>query len=81
MAGLAEFKQKYVNDAEFAQKFADATSVEGFVALAKAEGYDFSVEQLCEDTQLTEGQLAQVAGGNGIMERGLFDPWINRKLG
>ena len=67
MAGVKDFKTRLMADKAFAAKFADVTSPEGLVDIASKEGYSFSVADVKNNTDLTDAELAAVAGGAGAV--------------
>jgi predicted ribosomally synthesized peptide with nif11-like leader len=64
MSTIKEFKEKVAKDVEFASKFKDVKTAEEAVALAKAEGFEITVEEIKE---LSESDLEGIAGGNTIV--------------
>ena len=64
--GFKEFKEKVVSDKEFAAKVKALKSLEEAVELGKSEGYSFTADDVKNNTELTEAELAAVAGGAGI---------------
>ena len=65
--GFKEFKEKVVSDKAFAEKVKALKSVEAAVDLGKAEGYEFTVDDVKNNSELTEAELAAVAGGGVAM--------------
>ena len=65
MAKMDELMKK-LEDEAFAKKFADCKSAEDFVAAAKKEGYDITVEDLDRVRDLSDDELAKAAGGGGL---------------
>jgi predicted ribosomally synthesized peptide with nif11-like leader len=63
MAGVKAFKEKIIQDEAFGQKFSEVQTPEELVTLAKAEGFDFSVDDVKNNTELTDAELSAVAGG------------------
>lgn len=61
--GFKEFKEKVLGDKAFAEKFKKVTSPEELVKLAAAEGYSFTVEDVKNNTELTDAELDAAAGG------------------
>lgn len=55
--GIKEFVQRIKGDKKFASLFKDAHTPEEVVALAEWEGYSFSVEEVINNTELTEEDL------------------------
>ena len=62
MAKMNELMEK-LKDEAFAKKFEDCKSAEDFVAVAKKEGYDVTVEDLDCVKDLSDDELAKAAGG------------------
>ena len=63
MAKMNELMEK-LKDEAFAKKFEGFKSVEDFVAIAKKEGYDISIEDIESITKdLSDEDLEKVAGG------------------
>jgi predicted ribosomally synthesized peptide with nif11-like leader len=67
MPGLKEFQEKVAADEAFAAKFADAKELEDVVALAAKEGFTFTVEDVKGATELSDDDLANVAGGGAFI--------------
>jgi predicted ribosomally synthesized peptide with nif11-like leader len=72
MAGVKAFKEKIIKDEAFAKKFENVGTPEGLVSAAKAEGFDFTVEDVKNNTELTEIELSAVAGGASILAKTYF---------
>jgi predicted ribosomally synthesized peptide with nif11-like leader len=72
MAGVKEFKEKVIQDEGFAKKFSDVQSPEALVSLAKDNGFDFTVDDVKNNTELTETELNAVAGGASILANTYF---------
>jgi predicted ribosomally synthesized peptide with nif11-like leader len=72
MAGVKAFKEKVIQDEAFAQKFAKVQTPEELVTLAKAEGFDFTVADVKNNTELVEAELAAISGGGSIMAKNYF---------
>lgn len=64
--GVKEFKEKIMNDEVFAAKFANVETPEALVELAKQEGFNFTVEDVNANSELTDAELNAVAGGATI---------------
>ena len=62
MAKMNELMEK-MQDEAFAKKFEGCKSVEDFVEVAKKEGYDITVDEFKSDLDLSDEELAKVAGG------------------
>ena len=63
MGQLKEFKEKALGDEAFAGKFEGVTTPEELVEKAGKEGFAFTVEDVKNNTELTDAELAAVAGG------------------
>lgn len=63
---LMDFKDRLATDAEFFKKLKDYESAEEIVRFAAEEGYSFTEEELLEETELSDAELASAAGGLGI---------------
>jgi predicted ribosomally synthesized peptide with nif11-like leader len=63
MSTIKEFKEKLISEADFAAKFKDAKTAEEAVELAKAEGFEITVQDIKE---LSDEELSDVAGGNDV---------------
>lgn len=70
--GVKEFKEKIMKDEEFAAKFASVTSPEEVVEMAAKEGFTFTVEDIKNNTELTDAELEAAAGGASIMAKTYF---------
>ncbi|MBO6291664.1 MAG: Nif11-like leader peptide family RiPP precursor [Selenomonas sp.] len=69
MAKLDELMEK-MKDEAFAKKFEGCKSTEDFVAVAKKEGYDISIEDAESITNdLSDDDLAKIAGGLGLVHK------------
>ena len=64
--GLKEFKEKIMRDEAFAKKFEGVTTPEDLVAKASAEGFTFTVDDVKNNSELTEAELQATAGGKSI---------------
>jgi predicted ribosomally synthesized peptide with nif11-like leader len=63
------FVERMKDDVEFSDSIRSATDKNARVALAKAEGFDFSREELASVTaSLDESELSSAAGGCGNFE-------------
>jgi len=67
---VAKFKDEFQKSPELQQKFKEAKNVEALVALAKAEGFDFTKEEFMElgkeamqSRKLSDDELDKVSGG------------------
>jgi len=72
MAGLKDFKEKLIQDEAFAKKFEGADTPEKVVSIAKTEGFNFTVEDVKNNTELTDVELKAVAGGGSIAAKNYF---------
>lgn len=70
--GLKEFKEKIIKDEAFAKKFEDVTSPEDLVSKASAEGFTFTVDDVKNNSELTEAELDAAAGGKSIFASTYF---------
>ncbi len=70
--GLKEFKERIMNDDEYAKKFAEIQSTEDLVEMACKDGYIFSVEDYENNTELTDAELEAAAGGKSAFEKNNF---------
>lgn len=70
--GVKEFKEKIVADAEFAAKFENVNTAEELVEIATKEGYNFTVEDVNNNTELIDAELEAVAGGKSIFAKTYF---------
>jgi predicted ribosomally synthesized peptide with nif11-like leader len=61
--GFKEFKERVLSDKAFGEKVKALKSLEAAVELGKQEGYVFTVEEVKNNAELTEAELAAVAGG------------------
>ena len=64
MAGLEEFKEQISFDEDFAEHFSEVESLDEIVEIAKEQGYDFTAEEL-QDDSISDDILEAVAGGKG----------------
>ena len=66
-----EFMAKYKNNVELAAKLTTAASPAEKMAIAKAEGFSFSLEELTKaNEELSEAELDTVVGGE-------WSPWCD----
>ncbi len=72
MMGVKEFKEKVMQDEAFAAKFKDAKTPEAVVAIAVQEGFTFTVEDIKNNTELTDAELESAAGGDSIFAKTYF---------
>jgi predicted ribosomally synthesized peptide with nif11-like leader len=72
--GFKEFKEKVLSDKAFAEKVKALKSVEAAVELGKEEGYVFTVEDVKNNSELTEAELEAVAGG--VAEWSMAKAWF-----
>ncbi len=64
MESAREFMAKYKQNAEMSAKLAGAGSPAEKMAIARAAGYDFSIEELAKiNEELSEAELDTVVGG------------------
>ena len=70
--GFKEFKEKVMGDKAFAEKFKKAATPEEIVKMAAAAGYSFTVDDLKNNTELTDAELDAAAGGASIMAKTYF---------
>ena len=61
--GFQEFKENILSDQDFAAKVKGLKSLEEAVAFGKANGYDFTAEEITAGGKLTDDELDAVAGG------------------
>lgn len=62
MRGIDEFKERILNDSEFAKKLRNAKSREDIIKLAKENNYNFTDEELKQE-EISGDVLDAVAGG------------------
>lgn len=62
MREIDEFKERILNDSEFAKKLRNVKSREDIIKLAKENNYNFTDEELKQE-DIGEDVLAAVAGG------------------
>jgi predicted ribosomally synthesized peptide with nif11-like leader len=72
MPGVKAFKEKIIQDEAFAKKFENVKTPEDVVSLAAKEGFSFTVEDVKNNTELTDVELKAVAGGSTIAGPGHF---------
>jgi predicted ribosomally synthesized peptide with nif11-like leader len=71
--GFKEFKERVLSDKAFGEKVKALKSLEAAVELGKEEGYVFTVDDVKNNSELTEAELAAVAGGGAtIMAKSYF---------
>ncbi len=70
--GWKEFKEKLMSDKEYAKKYADAETAEDVVEIASRDGYNFTAEDVKNNSELTEAELEAAAGGTTIDGKGIF---------
>jgi predicted ribosomally synthesized peptide with nif11-like leader len=69
--GFKEFEERVISDKNFGEKVRALKSVEATVEFGKGEGYVFTAEDVRNSAELTETELAAVAGGG---EAGVTPP-------
>lgn len=62
MRNINEFKERILNDSEFAKKLRNVKSREDIIKLAKENNYNFTDEELKQE-EISEDVLDAVAGG------------------
>lgn len=63
------FMEKMKTDQDFAKKVMECKDAEARKALVKAEGFDFSAEELKEvGAELSDSELDAVAGGSCLVD-------------
>ena len=67
-----DFRKKIATDKEFAAKFAECKTPEALVEAAAKEGYEFTVEDINENTELLPEELELAAGGWAIGSKNWF---------
>lgn len=67
MRNLDEFKERILNDSEFAKKLSNVKSIEDIVKVAAENNYNFTDSEL-ENEEIGEDVLDAVAGGKGNNE-------------
>ena len=72
MKGLKEFKEMLYSDRQAYEKYKGMTDPKAVVGKAKADGFDFTEDELLNDTQITEAELAATAGG--LSSAGVIGP-------
>lgn len=70
--GVKEFKERIIKDPKFAAKFANVKKPEEVVTLAKEAGFNFTVEDIKHNTELTATELEGAAGGATIFAQTYF---------
>lgn len=65
MEKMNELMEK-MRDEAFAKKFEGCKSEEDFVEVAKKEGYDITVDDIVNDLELSDEDMAKVAGGGWV---------------
>jgi predicted ribosomally synthesized peptide with nif11-like leader len=71
--GFKEFKEKVLSDKALEEKVKALKSVEAAVELGKEEGYVFTVEDVKNNSELTDAELEAVAGGySTLMAKAYF---------
>lgn len=63
MKGINEFKERILNDPEFAKKLRNVKSRNDIIKIAKANNYIFSSDEL-KNEEISEDVLDAVAGGS-----------------
>lgn len=58
-----DFRRKIVNDQKFSSKFANCKTAEELVKAAAEEGYQFTVDDIRNNTEILPEELAAAAGG------------------
>lgn len=64
MMGFEEFKERMSFDGDFAEFFSDVESLDEIVKVAQEKGYEFTPEEL-QDDSISDDMLEAVAGGKG----------------
>ncbi len=70
--GLKEFKERIMTDEAYAKKYIDISSPEDLVEIASEDGYTFTVDDVKNNTELTDAELEAAAGGRSIMAKAYF---------
>lgn len=65
--GIKEFMLRIREDTDFAEMFKGMETPEEVVALAKREGYDFTVEDIKNNTELTDEELDMASGAGFVI--------------
>ena len=63
MAGLQEFKEKLAQDEAFAAEAGECRNLDDVIAFAEEHGYTLTAEEVEELTDVSEEDVAKVAGG------------------
>ena len=63
MGNLQDFAAKIQEDADLAAKWAACKSADEFIAIAKAEGYDVTAEEIEAMTALSLDDMDSASGG------------------
>jgi len=64
MRDLSDLKKRLKTDAKFKELFANKKNIADLIAVAKANGYNVSKEDVEKDETLSDEILASVAGGS-----------------
>jgi predicted ribosomally synthesized peptide with nif11-like leader len=72
MSQVKAFKEKIIQDEAFGQKFSNVQTPEELVSLARGEGFDFTVEDVKNNTDLTDAELGVIAGGASVFAKNYF---------
>lgn len=70
--GVREFKEKIAADQAFAAKFENVKTAEDLVKIAAEEGFNFTVDDVKNNTELIDAELEAVAGGTSIFAKTYF---------
>jgi predicted ribosomally synthesized peptide with nif11-like leader len=70
MAGINDLQAKLKVDSALAEKFKGCKSLDDVISLAKAEGFDISVEDIEKLTDVSAEDLTKAAGGAFIAASG-----------
>lgn len=63
---IIDFKEKLEEDPSFKEIFVVASNLDEVIDLAKENGYDLDLDEVMDDSELTDYLLEAVAGGTKL---------------
>ncbi|MDR3239438.1 MAG: Nif11-like leader peptide family RiPP precursor [Clostridiales bacterium] len=70
--GVKEFKDRIASDTSFANKFSRVQTPEDLVKLANQEGFSFTVDDVRNNTELSDSELKSTVGGADVLASTYF---------
>ena len=63
MKDFMSFKERLVSDPAFLEKYRNQKDTAAMIAMAKEDGYEFTEEDLLQNTEITDFELRNFVGG------------------